>query len=133
MLLVPTYLARSPIHGMGVFCQTLIPAHEPVWQWHPEVDRFFSFDVVNEFPEAMKEFLIHFGYIDFARPTGYSLDGDNCRFMNHAWHFNVDFSRDHKVGFAAQDIQPNEELVCNYCQYYTEAHLSRIGVLGSRL
>lgn len=39
MLLIDHYLAKSTIHGLGVFSAEFIPDGQKVWEFHPAIDR----------------------------------------------------------------------------------------------
>ena len=47
------------------------------------------------------------------------LDADNGRHMNHSEAPNTDF-RDLKLGYAIADIEPGEEITCNYAEFEPE-------------
>ena len=42
MMLVPNYLDRSPIHGIGIFARDFIPKGTSVWEFTPGCDQVFS-------------------------------------------------------------------------------------------
>lgn len=72
MLLVPTIINDSPIHGIGVFAAREILAGERVWKFDTRCD--FRRD---DFPHWLHKFV-------FRDAEGAALDGDNARFINHS-------------------------------------------------
>lgn len=72
MLLVPTILSESKIHGIGVFAAREIKTGQPVWRFDSRCD--FRRD---DFPDWLEKFV-------FRDSAGSALDGDSARFMNHA-------------------------------------------------
>jgi SET domain-containing protein len=108
---VPTYLGRSSIHGVGVFTPVFIPAGTLIWSFDSEVDWTLSEEDIDRFPEAYREKIRSYCYLD--ESGSYILCGDNARFMNHSEEPNCD---DWTTGstIAYRDIQAHEELTCDY-------------------
>lgn len=117
MFRVPTYLARSPIHGIGVFTPFPIDAGTLIWDFTPEVDLRLTAGELEEFPEPYLSRLRNYCYLE---PSGlYVLCGDNARFMNHS----ADPSCDDQgtTTRAGRDIAAGEELTCDYRAFDMEA------------
>ena len=113
MMTVETELKPSPISGIGTFAVSLIPKGTPVWKLD---ERFYV--LVNEaeiptFPPIIQNLIRKYGYPHLIRDGVICCDIDNGRFMNHSDAANTDF-RDPRQGLALRDIEPGEEITCNY-------------------
>jgi hypothetical protein len=127
MLLVKTRLGMSPIEGIGVFADQFIAKGTPTWKFTPGLDQLLSREVIDAVPEPMKSALLRYSYLD--KKTGlYIYCLDNARFVNHADDANTTgdyppsegiFGRD----IATRDIQPGEEITCNYSEFDMEFRL----------
>jgi SET domain-containing protein len=115
MLLVDTYLAPSPLEGLGVFASQTIPAGTLVWVLDPAVDLILTEAQLAERPQIYRQFMQRYAYFDRSL-NGYLLDGDHARFLNHAAEPNIDFRADGN-GEARREIQPGEEILCDYSQF----------------
>lgn len=113
MMLVPTYLAPSNIHGTGLFAQLPIERGTEVWKYNRVIDRHIPRTAFRNLPEIAKEFVHHYAYLSV---RGWILPGDNARFINHSDdHPNISsteppFASD----YAARDIEQGEELTIDY-------------------
>lgn len=110
MLRVATYLAPSPIHGVGVFTPVPIPADTVIWEFNPDVDWELDPAELEGFPEPFRSRMRSFCYLD--ERGVYVLCGDQARFMNHADTPNCDDTG--AVTVAARRIRAGEELTCDY-------------------
>lgn len=126
MFKVPTYLAPSPIHGFGVYTAVPIPAGTVLWTFDPPVDQEIAPEEMASIPEPHQTRLRHFSYLD--ESGVYILCGDNARFMNHSSEPNCDDTG--AVTIAKRDIEPDEELTCDYRMFDVE---SRGGSLEEHL
>lgn len=119
MLLVPTRLAQSPIHGFGVFAAAAIAKGAPVWRFAPGLDMQFEASVVETLPAHVRTFFSHYGYLD--RNVGrIILCFDDARFVNHSDMPNVatDYALDaYGVDVALRDIAAGEELTMDYANF----------------
>jgi uncharacterized protein len=116
MLLVPTRLAQSAIHGFGVFAITAIPKGTPVWRFTPGLDMEFSPDIVPTLPPHVQQFFAHYGYRD-RNVKRIVLCFDDARFVNHSETPNIatDYAQDaHGLDVALRDIAAGEELTMDY-------------------
>jgi uncharacterized protein len=116
MLLVPTYLDQSPLHGLGVFASEVIPSGTAVWRFTPGFDLELDPAVLARQPDHFRERLLHYGYID-PRLGRYILCCDDARFLNHSDDPNMtpDFTLDrHGVDIAIREIAAGEELTVDY-------------------
>ena len=119
MLLVPTRLAQSAIHGFGVFAAEAIRKGTPVWRFAPGLDMAFEAAIVGTLPPHVQTFFAHYGYLD--RNVGrIILCFDDARFVNHSDMPNVatDYAQDaYGVDVARRDIAPGEELTMDYANF----------------
>src|SRR5947199_5700232 len=116
MLLIPTRLAPSSIHGFGVFAVAPIAKGTPVWRFAKGLDMEFAPDIVPTLPAHVQEFFAHYGYLDRNRQR-IILCFDNARFVNHSDTPNVaaDYTQDpHGLDVALRDIAADEEITMNY-------------------
>lgn len=112
MLLVPTYLAESPIHGLGVFAGRDIAAGELLWAFHPRVDLLVPEAWLTSLPAALVAHLETYAYRDPAFPGHLVYSADNAKFLNHADDANADNSTPRSV--ARRPIAAGEEITCDY-------------------
>lgn len=118
MLLVATYIAPSEIEGVGVFAAEPIPAGTVIWRFDARFDRLLPRSFVDEAPEHMADYLDRYAYPLIDDPDTLVLEIDNGRFMNHdAKQPNTDFSA-LDYGTAKYDIAVDEELTCDYGDFY---------------
>lgn len=110
MLLVPTMISDSPIHGLGVFAAREINKGELVLRYDPRCD--FRRD---DFPEWLRKFVFH-------DSRGNALDGDNARFINHSDHPNLISYGDDLV--AAGPIPNGAEMTVDYNSPHSFCELS---------
>ncbi len=118
MLLVPTYLSESAIHGIGMFAAKPIPADTRIWSFDPRVDWKIRPDELEAFPEPYRSRLHAWSYLD---DDGlYVVCGDNAKFMNHTESPNCD---DPEGNFTVTNraIEAGEELTCNYFTFDRES------------
>jgi len=119
MLLVPTRLAPSAIHGFGVFAAAPIAKGTPVWRFAPGLDMEFDAGIVATLPAHVQTFFAHYGYLD--RNVGrIILCFDDARFVNHSATPNVatDYAQDaYGVDVALRDIAAGEELTMDYANF----------------
>jgi len=116
MLLVPTRLAQSPIHGFGVYAAAPIPKGTPVWRFERGLDMEFDPGIVETLPEHVRTFFSHYGYLD-RNVKRIILCFDDARFVNHCDTPNVatDYAQDsYGLDVALRDIAAGEELTMDY-------------------
>ncbi len=117
MFRVPTYVAPSPIAGVGVFTSVSIPAGSLLWDFTEGVDLRLDPAVVAALPEPLGSRIRMYCYEE---PDGrFVLCGDNAKFMNHAFEPNCDDRGTHTV--ALRDIDADEELTCDYRAFDAES------------
>jgi SET domain-containing protein len=123
MLLVPTRLAPSAIHGLGVFAAAPIAQGTPVWRFAKGLDMEFSPDIVPTLPVHVQQFFAHYGYLDRGVQR-IILCFDDARFVNHSDTPNVatDYARDpYGLDVALRDIAAGEEITMNYDEFEESA------------
>jgi uncharacterized protein len=118
MFLVPTYLAESSIHGLGVFASEPIPAGTRIWEFDGRVDWRMTPEELAAFPEPYQSRLRAWCYLE-AEGT-YVLCGDNAKFMNHAEGPNCD-DPEGKYTVTNRAIAAGEELTCDYRAFDRES------------
>ena len=119
MLLVPTRLAQSPIHGFGVFAVAPISKGTPVWRFTTGLDMEFAPDIVDTLPEHVRAFFSHYGYLD-RNMKRIVLCFDDARFVNHSDTPNIvtDYAQDpYGLDVALRDIAAGEELTMDYAGF----------------
>lgn len=114
MLLIPTYLAPSSVHGVGVFAAEDIPEGKLVWQFVPGLDLVIPNGMLDSYPAEARKYVEEYGYEDQYRPGHVVLSGDNARFINHSHTPNTYSEKDD--AFALRDIKKGEEITCNYLE-----------------
>lgn len=124
MLLIRTELRASPLHGVGCFTLESIKANQPVWIYDERIDLRFRANDLDDFPKVIQEFLLMHGYKEIHDGVEVIvLCGDNSKYMNHSLSPNlIEGSEDHTfINVAAFDIDPGEELTCNYFDFDLDA------------
>lgn len=112
MLLVKTYLDKSPIHGIGVFAGQFIPKNEKIWEFTQGFDQIIAEKELQKLTDVQREAIQFYGYRE-SKIKQIIFCCDNAR------HFN--FSPDPNTGstdaddydissYALRDIQKGEEL-----------------------
>jgi len=107
--MVTTYLKQSEIHGWGVFAKEKIAKGTLMWEFAPGFDLELK---LEDFP-PQECYIRHYG--SMTEPEIYLLCGDDARFMNHSENPNVSASG--SQNFALRDIEPDEEIVCDYREF----------------
>ncbi|MGQ0698421.1 MAG: SET domain-containing protein [Panacagrimonas sp.] len=105
----------SPIEGIGLFADEFIPAGTVTWAYAPGLDGLYTeADLACMTPISRAQFL-KYAYHDKALDR-YVLCFDDQRFINHdGTNPNIHSTPSQDV--AARDIQPGEELTCDYRAY----------------
>jgi len=119
MFLIPTRIAPSGIHGIGVFAVAPIAAGTPVWRFTPGLDQEFDPAAIDRLAPHMREFFGHYGYLDRHRAR-IILCFDHARFVNHSDDPNLapDYTRDpYGLDVALRDIAAGEELTMDYATF----------------
>jgi hypothetical protein len=130
MLRVPTYVAPSPIAGVGLFAATDLPPGNVIWQYADGVDWKISPTELLLFPEPFQSKLRHYLYQE---DTGlYVLCGDNAKYMNHSDDPNCD-DQGGEFTIARRRICAGEELTCDYRLFDLESKTLGVSFSGQPL
>jgi SET domain-containing protein len=115
MLLVPTFLAPSPIHGIGLFAAAPIPAGAAVWRLDEAFDRAVDEGALSGLGVVAQLQVQRYAYIDPDRRVRV-LCADDARFFNHAEEANCRDApeSDGRITVAVRDIAEGEELTWDY-------------------
>ena len=115
MLLVPTFLAPSTIHGIGLFATTPIVAGSRVWQLDEAFDCAVDEAALARLDVVAQLQVQHYAYVDPMRRTRI-LCADDARFFNHADDANCRDAPGSSgtVTVAVRDIAAGEELTWDY-------------------
>lgn len=111
MLLIPTYVAPSATHGVGLFCAEAIPAGRLIWTFTEGVDLRISRDEMKSLVPSLRDRMQRYCYRE--DEDTYVLCTDNAKFMNHSFSPNCDDSGPEGT-VALRDIEAGEELTCDY-------------------
>jgi len=112
MLLVKTYLDKSPIHGLGVFAGEFIRKGTKIWRFVEGFDRFYSPQQFVKLPKSAR---------DFIKQHGYQVDGeilltaDNDHHMNHSDAPNTYLRNGYAI--ARRNIRQGEEITNDYREF----------------
>ena len=114
MMMVPTELRPSPIHGIGAFLLKDVNEGELVWRFDSRIDRVFADWEVAHLPDILREFVEV--YSTYQEESGlWILCGDNGRHFNHS---DVPNTVSLGIGFgddiAAVDLPAGTELTTDY-------------------
>ncbi len=125
MIIVPTYLDKSPIQGFGVFASGFIPKGAKVWEFNSLFDICFTEEEFEKLPDSVKQEI----EIHLYQPEDSGLlyyESTMGKYMNHSREPNVDFS-EVGVGWATRDIHPNDEMTCDYRHFMADvSHIAYI-------
>jgi SET domain-containing protein len=115
VLLVPTYLAPSPIHGIGLFAAEPIAAGTPVWRLDEPFDQVVDEATLAGLDTVAQLQVRRYAYLDPLRRVRV-LCGDDARFFNHADDANCrdDPQSGGAVTVAVRDVADGEELTWDY-------------------
>lgn len=118
MLHIPTRVAPSDLHGLGLFAREAIPRGAIIWTFTPPFDLDLPMTLLDAQSALAQQALRHYGYVD-ARLGRFILCADDYRFVNHSATPNIvsDFTHsEHGVDRAARDIAAGEELTVDYLE-----------------
>jgi len=112
MLLVKTYVDRSPIHGLGLFAGETIAKGTKIWRFVEGYDRCYSLKEFARLPKPARDFLKMYGY----RADGEVLfTVDNDRHINHSDNANTFWRAGYSI--ATRRIPKGTEITNNYREF----------------
>lgn len=124
MLLVPTSVRQSPIHGLGLFAEEDIPEGTIIWRFEPLVDRLIPEGELERLPTHVAAYIDI--YSEYFPDLGVLvLSGDNDRYTNHSDDPNTEVvlpNRPEALVRARRDIAAGEEITCDYNVINCRAH-----------
>ena len=97
MLLIDTYLDKSPIQGMGVFAKHPIPKGAVIWRLDERFDRLIEVDVYESMTGPVKSYLDRYAYPRRSDPRFIVFEADDARYMNHADDPNFGFQSENEA------------------------------------
>ena len=112
MLTIKHKINLSPIAGLGLFANELIPKDTIVWQNFTDSELILPLAIFENMSPYMKDTFKNYGYHD-KNTTEWKLPLDNSRFMNHSDTPNL--TQDEQGNsIASKDIMIGEEICCDY-------------------
>ncbi|MFO0727865.1 MAG: SET domain-containing protein-lysine N-methyltransferase [Myxococcota bacterium] len=102
-----------PEIGVGIFATKLIPKGTITWV-PDKLDTHFTPQQFAEMPPAMQKVVDRYSFVE--SNGDYVLCWDHARYMNHSCRPNVR-ALGELVDIAVRDIQPGEELTCDYAGF----------------
>lgn len=132
MLRVKTKIGPSAVHGIGLFADEFISKGTVTWQYDPEQDMSIAKETIESLSPLAKQYFNYYCYFDKERDT-YILPIDHLKFINHSNKeetINIESTPDQDV--AKRDIQPGEELLCNYNKF-DDAYFDRMHLMPENI
>ncbi len=117
MLLIQTYIDKSEIQGLGVFCKAPIARGTAIWTLDPRFDRLIEVEQYESTTGPVRSYLDRYCYPRRSDPRYVVLEADDARYMNHADDPNCGFSSEDEA-VALRDIAAGEELTCDYNVFF---------------
>jgi SET domain-containing protein len=115
MLLVKTYIDKSPIHGLGVFAGEFIRKETKIWRFVEGFDRCYTPKQFAKLPKSAREFLKSYGY----RVDGEILfTVDNDHYINHSDDPNTYLRNGYTI--ARRNIRKGMEITNDYREFDPE-------------
>jgi SET domain-containing protein len=112
MLLVKTYLDKSPIHGIGVFAGQFIRKDTKIWRFVIGYDRYYTPKQFARLPKPARDHLKQHAY-RWAGEILFSVDND--AHMNHSDNPNTYLKNGYAL--ARRNIRKGEEITNDYREF----------------
>ena len=119
MLLVETYIDKSPVQGIGVFAKRAIEKGTTIWALDQRFDRLIETELYESLTGPVKDYLDRYAYPRRSDPRFIVFEADDARYMNHADRPNCDFGHG-DIAYALTDIAAGEELTCDYNVFFED-------------
>ena len=122
MLLIPTRIATSPIHGVGCFACEAVEMGTTVWEFNAQLDLVLSRAQILAMPRTVQLFMVQYASKDIGQDR-YVYCADNARFINHSASPNMVHNADTSATaiFARTNIAAGDELTLDY-RYVDDPH-----------
>lgn len=112
MLKIQTRIGPSPIHGIGLFADQVVPAGTVIWEYMPRFDLAFAEGDLAGLSDPARDLVEKYSYYE-AEIEAFVLCGDDARFINHSSTPNTEEHAGIRT-VAARVIGPGEEITCDY-------------------
>lgn len=115
MMLIPNYIDKSPIHGIGVYAGARVPGGTRIWEFTPGFDMLYTAADLASLTPVQREIVLFYGYVE-PGIDAVVLCSDNARHYNFSTLPNSGtgpaLHRAHGClsTHALKDIEPGEEL-----------------------
>lgn len=121
MFIIPTYVEKSEIEGLGVFAGRDIQKGEIVWQFDPAVDLCIPKADLEAMSGFARDHFDRYSYPDTEiYPDGYIYNADHGKYVNHnAGQPNI--KREGRIYRACADIPKGREMTCDYREFDWES------------
>ena len=126
MLLIPTYVAPSKIHGNGVFPLLKVPKGCRVFDFSLGIDRRYTAEAILRFTIEAQTALYSLIWRS-KNSKMFCLHGDDAKYINHSDTPNLNIqhyilssgisSGKEYFACAVRDIQPGEEITWRYTDF----------------
>lgn len=122
-------LERSKHHGVGLFTKQDLKKGDVVYTASPLLDVNITKEQFDALSEQEQNECKWWGYFD-EETSMWHVDFDVSKFLNHSYDANITRSSEHAgvCLVALRDITAGEELVQNYLEFESEAHLEQRGI-----
>jgi len=125
MLLIKAKAGPNGVHGIGLFALEFVPKGTPTWRYESWFDVSYTEEDLSKMSEAARSQVMWYAYFD-KETKKYVLCSDDQRFINHSSkNFNIISTPNDDI--AARDIQPGEELLCDYNKF-DDTYFDRMGI-----
>ena len=118
MFKVRTSLRSSPIQGLGCFAEEPIRKGQVVWEFDPRMDIRIPVTEMEKLPPFLREHFLIYTYVEQRDDQEVMIYcADFSKHMNHSDDPNLFDTEDNFQEIALRDIEPGEELTCNYYKF----------------
>ncbi|MCB9806121.1 SET domain-containing protein-lysine N-methyltransferase [Candidatus Nomurabacteria bacterium] len=120
--MIKTKVKRStiPDAGLGLFADEFIKKGTVTWRFCPGFDQIIHEDILLKLSEPARIAFLKYAYHN-GKKDYFVLCGDDERFINHSDTPNIKEGKVEggyeTISLAARDIEPGEELFCNYYDF----------------
>ena len=122
MLITPTYIDRSPIHGIGLFAAEPIPTNTVIWKATPYTYQPISEETYQNMRRELSP--VSFSQIDkyWVKIKGtHYLCIDDARYINHSSeNCNTHYDTEKNELIAIREIPKGTEILENYDLFYPD-------------